>query len=290
MISLAPKPLFANLILAFRAWQARLPSRATTQIIPHKTTAKQGFVSLVGAGPGSADLITLRGLDRLQAADLVYYDRLADPALLKRARKGASLIYVGKAPGCHAMPQAQINALLVQAAQAGQQVVRLKCGDPGIFGRGAEEADAMNAAGVAWEIVPGVTSACAAAASARSFLTERGQTERLILATGHLRHDGAQDWTTTAQAGTTLACYMGVSQAASITQGLLRAGWPAACAVQVISKAQTREECVFHCRLDQLEALCAEYPKLNPAILLIRWTLSETTSAASKVNVCAVSA
>lgn len=289
MISLAPKPLFANLILAFRAWQARLPSRATTQIIPHKTTAKQGFVSLVGAGPGSADLITLRGLDRLQAADLVYYDRLADPALLKRARKGASLIYVGKAPGCHAMPQAQINALLVQAAQAGQQVVRLKCGDPGIFGRGAEEADAMNAAGVAWEIVPGVTSACAAAASARSFLTERGQTERLILATGHLRHDGAQDWTTTAQAGTTLACYMGVSQAASITQGLLRAGWPAACAVQVISKAQTREECVFHCRLDQLEALCAEYPKLNPAILLIRWTLSETTSAASNVNVCAVS-
>lgn len=289
MISLAPKPLFANLILAFRAWQARLPSRATTQIIPHKTTAKQGFVSLVGAGPGSADLITLRGLDRLQAADVVYYDRLADPALLKRARKGASLIYVGKAPGCHAMPQAQINALLVQAAQAGQQVVRLKCGDPGIFGRGAEEADAMNAAGVAWEIVPGVTSACAAAASARSFLTERGQTERLILATGHLRHDGAQDWTTTAQAGTTLACYMGVSQAASITQGLLRAGWPAACAVQVISKAQTREECVFHCRLDQLEALCAEYPKLNPAILLIRWTLSETTSAASNVNVCAVS-
>ncbi|OZA08911.1 MAG: uroporphyrinogen-III C-methyltransferase [Rhodobacterales bacterium 17-64-5] len=290
MITLAPKPLFTPLILAFRAWQARLPNGSTTHIAAPAKAAKQGFVSLVGAGPGSADLITLRGLERLQAADVVYYDRLADPALLKRARKTARLIYVGKAPGCHAMPQAQINALLVQSAQAGQQVVRLKCGDPGIFGRGAEEADAMNAAGVAWDIVPGVTSACAAAASARSFLTERGQTERLILATGHLRHDGAQDWTTTAQAGTTLACYMGVSQAASITQGLLGAGWPAACAVQVISKAQTREEQVFHCRLDRLEALCAQHPNLNPAILLIRWTLTDAASGVSPVHTIAVSA
>ncbi|MEO5614567.1 MAG: uroporphyrinogen-III C-methyltransferase [Cypionkella sp.] len=289
MITLAPKPLFANLILTFRVWQARLP-RATAPTNTQGKTAKQGFVSLVGAGPGSADLITLRGLERLQAADVVYYDRLADPALLKRARKGASLIYVGKAPGCHAMPQSQINALLVQSAQSGQQVVRLKCGDPGIFGRGAEEADAMNAAGVAWDIVPGVTSACAAAASARSFLTERGQTERLILATGHLRHDGAQDWTTTAQAGTTLACYMGVSQAASITLGLLGAGWPADSAVQVISKAQTREERVFHCRLNGLEALCGQYPNLNPAILLIRWALAGATSGASAVNTVAVSA
>ena len=289
MITLAPKPLFSNLILAFRVWQARQRSHATAYIVPQTKTAKQGFVSLVGAGPGSADLITLRGLERLQAADVVYYDRLADPALLKRARKGASLIYVGKAPGCHAMPQAQINDLLVESAQAGQQVVRLKCGDPGIFGRGAEEADAMNSAGVDWEIVPGVTSACAAAASARSFLTERGKTERLILATGHLRHDGAQDWTTTAQAGTTLACYMGVSQAASITLGLLGAGWPADSAVQVISKAQTREERVFHCRLDGLEALCGQHPNLNPAILLIRWMLTDAISRTSTISPLAAS-
>lgn len=283
MTTLAPKPLFAHLILAFRAWQTRLPHAAAPSKERAKA-AKSGFVSLVGAGPGSADLITLRGLQRLQAADVVYYDRLADPALLNHARKGASLIYVGKAPGCHAMPQAQINALLVQSAQAGQQVVRLKCGDPGIFGRGAEEADAMNAAGVAWEIVPGVTSACAAAASARSFLTERGQTERLILATGHLRHDGAQDWATTAQAGTTLACYMGVSQAGAITQGLLGAGWPAESAVQVISKAQTCGEQVFHCRLDGLEALCQRESGLNPAILLIRWPLTQPNAAALRVD------
>ena len=156
MITLAPKPLFASLILAFRAWSERLPHSIVTAP-DHSKAAKQGFVSLVGAGPGSADLITLRGLQRLQAADVVYYDRLADPALLHYARKGADLIYVGKAPGCHAMPQAQISALLVQSALRGQQVVRLKCGDPGIFARGAEEACAMDAAGVAWDIVPGVT-------------------------------------------------------------------------------------------------------------------------------------
>jgi uroporphyrin-III C-methyltransferase len=282
MITLASKPLFANLILLFRAWQARQPSRAPAQINTGTKAARQGFVSLVGAGPGSADLITLRGLNRLQAADVVYYDRLADPALLKHARRGASLIYVGKAPGCHAMPQTQINVLLVQSAQAGQQVVRLKCGDPGIFGRGAEEADAMNAAGVAWEIVPGVTSACAAAASARSFLTERGKTERVIFATGHLRHDGVQNWTTTAQPGTTLACYMGVSQATLITQGLLSAGWPATSDVQIISKAQTPEEQIFSCQLSALDTQCKRHSHLNPAILLVRWPLSSGTPFEAK--------
>lgn len=284
MITLEPKPLFAHLILAFRTWQARLPDGRTTRIARHVKAATQGFVSLVGAGPGSADLITLRGLDRLQTADVIYYDRLADPALLKRTRKGAALIYVGKAPGCHALPQAQISALLVKSAQMGNRVVRLKCGDPGIFGRGAEEADAMDAAGIAWEIVPGVTSACAAAASARSFLTERGQTERLIFATGHLCHDGAQDWTTTAQAGTTLACYMGVSQATLIMQGLLSAGWPTICDVQIISKAQTPDERIFNCQLNALETLCKRHNGLNPAILLVRWPLSSGTPMEAKVD------
>jgi uroporphyrin-III C-methyltransferase/precorrin-2 dehydrogenase/sirohydrochlorin ferrochelatase len=231
------------------------------------------MVSLVGAGPGSADLITLRGLAQLKAADVVYYDRLADPALLSLTRPGAALVYVGKAPGCHAMPQDQINALMIAAARAGRRVVRLKCGDPGIFGRGAEEADALTAAGVAWDVIPGVTAASAAAASARSFLTARGQTERLIIATGHLRHDAAQDWASTAMPGTTLACYMGVAQAGVIADGLRAAGWPACSPVQVISRAQTPDEQVFTCTLDGLAALCRTHPGLNPAILLIRWPL-----------------
>lgn len=271
MISLSPRFGLAALFVALRALPVRKPAKAP----PATRTARrgQGTVALVGAGPGSADLITLRGLDRLKAADVVYYDRLADPALLDHARPGASLIYVGKAPGCHAMPQARINALLVQSARQGLRVVRLKCGDPGIFGRGAEEAEALAEAGLPCEIVPGVTSACAAAAAAGSFLTERGKTERLVLATGHLRHDGPQDWQATAQAGTTLALYMGVGQAAAITKGLLAAGWPADAAVKVVSRAQTPAQQVFACQLDGLAALCARHPGLNPAMLLIRWPL-----------------
>ena len=273
MISLAAKPVLTSLIQWFRAHQP-FSGRPDTERMDRTTAqAKSGFVSLVGAGPGSADLITLRGLDRIKTADAIYYDHLADPALLLHARKGATLVNVGKAPGCHTKSQPEINVLLVQAARSGQRVVRLKCGDPGIFARGAEEAEAMTAAGIAWEIVPGITSACAAAAAAGSFLTERGQTERLVLAAGHLRHDGAQDWTSTAQAGTTLACYMGIAQAPAITEGLLRAGWPAQTAVEVISKAQTPDQQVFHCRLDALPPLCASQPGLNPAMLLIRWPL-----------------
>jgi uroporphyrin-III C-methyltransferase len=278
MISFPAMPNFAKVILSLRMFAntlpqiQRQPTRAAEIAVPKSKRSPQ--VSLVGAGPGSADLITLRGLERIKSADIIFYDRLADPALLRHARPKAMLVYVGKAPGCHSKSQPEINALLVKAALSGQMVVRLKCGDPGIFARGAEEAEALTEAGITWEIIPGVTSACAAAASAGSFLTERGATERLIFATGHLRHDGAQDWATTAQPGTTLACYMGVAQAAKIMQGLLHAGWPADCSVQVISKAQTIDERVFNCKLDGLVTLCETHGGLNPAIILLRWTLN----------------
>lgn len=273
MTALAPRDWFLPLVVAFQSVKDRLIRSNSMPRAPANPAHQTGFVSLVGAGPGAADLITMRGLARLQRADVVYYDRLADPALLDHAPRHAARIYVGKAAGCHAMPQARINALLVQAALAGKQVVRLKCGDPGIFARGAEEADALTAAAVAWEIVPGVTSACAAAASARSFLTERGQTERLILATGHLRHEGRQDWSGSAQPGTTLGCYMGVAQVQSLAQDLRAAGWPEGAPVQVVSKAQTPDEQIFECRLNGLEALCAQHSELSPAMLLIRWPL-----------------
>jgi uroporphyrin-III C-methyltransferase len=272
----AAKPLFGPLALWLQT-QVQNARDAVRPALPQilRGKARLGFVSLVGAGPGSADLITLRGLQRLQAADVIFYDRLADPALLAHVRKGAEAVYVGKAPGRHSMPQAQISALLVQAAQAGKRVVRLKCGDPGIFARGAEEAAALTEAGIEWEIVPGVTSACAAAASARSFLTERGQTEFLVLATGHSRADGQHDWQGMARPGTTLACYMGVAQSASVSRGLQQAGWPADCSVEVVSKAQTPEEKIHSCQLDGLSALCAAHEDLSPAMLLIRWPLTQ---------------
>lgn len=280
---LTTMPLFGPLILWFRM-QADKWARAPSVPAIAQRAAGKGTVSLVGAGPGSADLITLRGVDRIRSADVIFYDRLADPALLDHARPGASRVFVGKSPGNHSVPQDEINRLLVQAALAGQRVVRLKCGDPGIFARGAEEAAALDAEGIEWEIVPGVTSAAGAAASARGFLTERGKTERLILATGHLRHDGVQDWASTAQAGTTLACYMGVAQAGPMTAGLLAAGWPADAQVQVISKAQMPDERVFTCELAGLEALCARHRGLNPAILLIRWCLPQEVVAVGVVQ------
>ena len=275
MIALMRDP--SSCVAAFRAAMDAVRDKVTGRPETRQSAAKRGMVSLVGAGPGSADLITLRGLERLMAADAVFHDRLADPALLRRARPGATCIDVGKRPGCHAIPQEKINEMIVAAALGGLRVVRLKCGDPGIFARGAEEADACNAAGVAWEIVPGVTSASAAAASARQFLTERGVTERLILATGHLRHDGAQDWRATAQPGTSLACYMGVAQAGDLRAGLLAARWPKEALLTIVSKAQTAEERVFHGRLDDLERLCTAHPGLSPAMLLLRWPLEDQT-------------
>ncbi len=254
------------------AFLAILRDRVCAPALPERERHKAaGFVSLVGAGPGSADLITLRGMRVLQAADVVFYDRLADPALLDHARAGARLVDVGKVPGNHTIPQGDICRMLVQAALQGLQVVRLKCGDPGVFGRGAEEAAVLDAAGVAWGIVPGVTAACAAAAAARSFLTERGVTERVIFATGHRRAGDSTDWAATAAPGTTLACYMGVAGAGVMQRGLIAAGWPADSAVEVISRAQTPQERVMSCPLSGLEALCQSVPGLNPAMLLIRW-------------------
>ena len=261
---IAPDPIFRpawldRLILSFQAFRETCASRPT----PHN-----GHVTLLGAGPGAADLLTLRGLQRLQNADIIFYDRLADPALLAYAPK-AQHIYVGKAPGCHAMPQDAINAALVTAGRT-HRVVRLKCGDPGVFGRGAEEAAALDAAGIAWDIIPGVTAACAAAASAGSFLTERGKTDTLILATGHKR-DGESPTYAQAKPGTTLALYMGVAQSGSITDALLAAGWPACAMVEIVSKAQTPNVRILRCALSDLAPTCTRHPNLNPAILLIRW-------------------
>lgn len=267
-------PALLGFFTAFRQWLdaplVKKPMRDDSRVTPMQGRSP-GHVTLLGAGPGAADLITLRGMQALQAADVIFYDRLSDPALLDFAKPGARLISVGKAPGHHSVPQPQINALLVQAAQQGHKVVRLKCGDPGIFGRGAEEAAALDAAGLPWSIVPGVTAACGAAAAANSFLTERGQTERVIFSTGHRRQGEVTDWSAGAAPGTTLACYMGVSTAFDLQNGLIEAGWPATCAVEVVSKAQTPDQRVLRGRLAGLAALCQSEKSLNPAILLIRW-------------------
>ncbi len=184
-----------------------------------------GIVYLVGAGPGDPELITVRGLFRLRRADVVVYDRLVSEALLEEAPAGAERIFAGKSLGCHTMPQEEINALLVDRARRGKTVVRLKGGDPFVFGRGGEEAEACAAAGVPWEVVPGVTSAIAVPALAGIPLTHRGTAAAFAVVTGH-RASGAAgepDWEALG-AIDTLVVLMGVERLERIAAALVAGG------------------------------------------------------------------
>lgn len=203
----------------------------------------EGFIALVGAGPGAADLLTLRAVRHLQEADVIFYDRLVDPGVLELARRDAERVFVGKAVGASAWPQAKICDVIVAAAKRGQRVVRLKGGDPTIFGRAEEELVAARAAGVAVEIVPGVTAASASAASLGRSLTERGVTDRVVFATG-TGADGkaAPGLAEMARPGTRLALYMAVRQAPGIAAELIAAGLPADTPVDVVAAASTGAE------------------------------------------------
>ena len=238
---------------------------------PKPDPERTGSVALVGAGPGSPDLITLRGARLLGSADVVFYDRLVDPGLLALARPGAARIHVGKAPGETAWPQDRINAALVAAASKGLQVVRLKCGDPGVFGRGAEEAAACDAAGIPWQSVPGVTAASAAAAEAGTFLTSRDEIDTVVITTGQLRPGARQpDWACYARPGTTLAIYMAVATASAVRDALLANGISPSVEVRVVQRAGFPD-----CRT--LLTTVSGFPEAvqaasitNPAIILVR--------------------
>ena len=236
--------------------------------------SKGGSVSLVGAGPGAKDLITLRGVQRLQEADVIYYDRLLDPQILELARRDAERIYVGKAPGCHSWPQEKITQTLVAAAKRGQRVVRLKCGDPGIFGRSTEESDALKANGIPFDIVPGVTAACAAAASIGESLTDRGRIDTLVLTTGHL-HDG---YTVPAPIknigpGTCVALYMAIGAAPQIVEHLKTSHPSVAFDLQIIAKAQRHGQVALSCSLNALVETLRTQNIVGETILLVRWPL-----------------
>ncbi|MCA1692445.1 MAG: uroporphyrinogen-III C-methyltransferase, partial [Actinobacteria bacterium] len=182
-------------------------------------------VYLVGAGPGDPGLLTVRGAEVLAEADVVVHDRLAEPSLLELAPATAERIDVGKSPGAP-IPQADINAVLVERGQAGQHVVRLKGGDPFVFGRGGEEAAALQAAGVPFEVVPGITSAIAVPAYAGIPVTHRGLSTSVTVVTGHSRHavDTDLDWDALAHSGGTLVVLMGVAHRAEIAARLMGAG------------------------------------------------------------------
>jgi len=240
--------------------------------------SKGGSVSLVGAGPGAKDLITLRGVQRLQEADVIYYDRLLDPEILELARRDAERIYVGKAPGCHSWPQEKITQTLVEAAKRGQRVVRLKCGDPGVFARSTEEIEALKASDIPFEIVPGVTAACAAAASIGQSLTERANIDTLVLTTGH-RMDGftVPDPIMNIKPGSCVALYMAVGAAPRIVAHLETRHPDIPFDVQIVAKAQRKDQVVLSCSLGDLVHTLDVHGIAGEAMLLVRWSLAMQT-------------
>ncbi len=191
------------------------------------TMARAGVVYLVGAGPGDPGLMTARSLELIAEADVILHDRLIPSGALDGARDDAELVYVGKRPGDAAMPQDEIEELLVAKAKEGRSVVRLKGGDPFVFGRGGEEAEALSAAGVAFEVVPGVTSGVAAPAYAGIPVTHRDDAGAVAFVTGHedpAKEESAIDWDALARFPGTLVLYMGVGRAAAISRALIEAG------------------------------------------------------------------
>jgi len=252
------------------------------QIARGEAETRTGFVSLVGAGAGAADLITLRGMQRLQEADVILYDRLVDPQVLEYARRDADRIEVGKTPGAPSWSQDRICRLIVREAAEGKRVVRLKCGDPLVFGRAAEEIEALEAANIDYEIVPGVSAAFVAAADARSLLTERETVQSLVLSTGHgVTEDGAPDWTDIAAPGTLFAFYMGVGNAARIEAQLIEAGVPRDAPTTVIERAGTPEMRAFKWQLSGMSASIRQSQVSNPAMIFVRW--SKNTSEDSRL-------
>jgi uroporphyrinogen III methyltransferase/synthase len=231
-----------------------------------------GTVYLVGAGPGDPALMTRRALELIAAADTILYDRLIPPGALDGARPGADLRYVGKQPGGHSMEQDEINALLVELGRAGGVVVRLKGGDPFVFGRGGEEAQALAEAGIAFEVVPGVTAGVAAPAYAGIPVTHRDDASAVAFVTGHedpTKPESALDWPALAAFPGTLVLYMGVRNLARIAEQLVAGGRPLAEPVAVVERGTLPGQRTVTGTLADIAARVAEAGLKPPAITLV---------------------
>lgn len=230
----------------------------------------EGRVWLVGAGPGAEDLLTLRAQRVMMEADVIVYDALVPQAIVDMGRRDAERLSVGKRKGCHTKSQEEINDLLVQLGREGKRVVRLKSGDPLVYGRAGEEMAALRAAGIGYEIVPGITSAFAAAADFELPLTLRGVASSLIFTTGHdLTGDVLPDWASLAISGATIAVYMGRTVAASVAGRLMQAGLPPETTVAVIENASRRDRRLMHGTLKDLPDLEHRDELSGPVMVII---------------------
>ncbi|ODS67861.1 MAG: uroporphyrinogen-III C-methyltransferase [Acidovorax sp. SCN 68-22] len=242
--------------------------------VPHPQAASWGRVTLVGAGPGDPELLTLKAVRVLGSAELVLYDHLVSEAVLAHIAPGAERIYVGKQSRNHSLPQEGIIELMVQLARQGRWVVRLKGGDPFVFGRGGEEAEGLAAAGIACDTIPGISAAQGAAAATGIPLTHRETAGMLVYATGHLQ--GAQedrtvqlDWSALARPWQTVVIYMGVATLPVVCEQLVAHGLPATTPAALIERATLPEQRCIVGTVATLPGLAVRYGVKPPALIMI---------------------
>lgn len=242
---------------------------AAAELLLRKSAA-DGHIALVGAGPGAEDLLTLRAQRLLMQADVIVHDALVPEAVVAMGRRDAERLPVGKRKGCHSKSQVEINELLVALGREGKRVVRLKSGDPLVFGRAGEEMQALRDAGVSYEVVPGVTAAFAAAADFELPLTLRGVASSMVFTTGHdLKGGTLPDWGKLAISGATVAVYMGRSVAADVAGRLIEAGLSPDTAVAVVENASLGDRRLFHGTIADLPALEHRDELTGPVMTLI---------------------
>lgn len=229
-----------------------------------------GKVYLIGAGPGDPDLLTMKAHRLLTAADVVLYDRLVGEQIIAMIPETAEKLYVGKAKSLHSLPQEEINALLAVKAKEGKVVVRLKGGDPFIFGRGGEELEELVSEGVPFEVVPGVTAASGCAAYAGIPLTHRDYAQSVRFLTGHLK-DGTTElpWDELVHPAQTLVIYMGLTGLESISQSLIRFGMRPSMPVAIVEKGTSKDQRVFTSTMKDIHQVAIDNEVKSPALLII---------------------
>ena len=258
-----------DLISQLRVSGTELTKRVDNKLLG-TLQAKIGQVSLVGSGPGNPDLLTLAARQKLHSADVIVYDRLVSKGVLDFGRREAEYIYVGKVPGGKSTPQHEINAIIVEKALEGLTVVRLKSGDPLIFGRADEEIDALEKASICYDIVPGITSAASAAAEIGASLTTRGHNKAVSFLTGHDAKGFAEhDWKSLAAIGARAAVYMGVGASGFIQGRLLMYGAEKDLAVTVVENASRKGQIIVATTLERLSEDIKAHGIKGPAILLL---------------------
>jgi uroporphyrin-III C-methyltransferase/precorrin-2 dehydrogenase/sirohydrochlorin ferrochelatase len=259
---------FGNIRDAFARGKPHFESAVDDALSAPRPTP--GRVSLVGAGPGDPELLTLKAQRKLREADVIVYDRLIGPSILEYARRDAVRIPAGKAPGKASIAQADINAILIREARRGKHVVRLKGGDPYVFGRGGEEQMALEAEGIPVDIVPGITAALGCAANIGLPLTQRGRNQSLTILTG-ASEDGVpeHDWRALAQKGQAFAIYMGVGGAGHIQARLLAAGIDPHTPVTIVENGTLANERIFEAEISDLKATIRAESITGPAIIYV---------------------